>query len=448
MEKQKVTPLIPVVKGSDLYKINIPEEVEAKIRHFCRNIWEVEWSGVLFYTVTGTFEDGDLEINCKDIYLMDIGTAGSTTFDMTPEVVGYMADNIELLEEGVYQGLIHSHNNMTAYFSGTDNAAIAQEANDMPHFVSLVVNNRGQYVACLTRKGEVVTNIISKLTYPTWGGEYIEETKTKESVSETIIQYDLEINFPYKHLDDTHLRIAEVKQNKEEQAKKEREEAAKIVAAGYKRNSNYQNQYGMYNNTASSYIKNANVTKTQPINPTSGGKKLQVPKNLKLPFEVTSKDRIKKNSTIPINKDKPFINSKDIQYANQGWTQDIEEEVFDLNYELLKPSEELLNTLEAQVLTGNVLEANPNFQGDKWVLGMNKIYTQRFVNTSIFRTFAIGLLEFLIPEAYDEDLDAYFQGDEMFMEAVIAYHLRERLTKLPANQWLDEYITQLDNFII
>ena len=103
--------VIPLTKKSGSYKIIIPEKVERLIKFLCEKIWNTEWSGVLFYTPTGNFEDGSLEIHCVDVFPMDIGTTTYTEFDMSPDVISYMTNNPELLD--CKMGLIHSHNNMS-----------------------------------------------------------------------------------------------------------------------------------------------------------------------------------------------------------------------------------------------------------------------------------------------------------------------------------------------
>jgi hypothetical protein len=103
MEENKKTP--ELIKKPLSFKLLIPKEVESKIRFTCKQIWEVEWSGVLFYTYEGNFEDNDLVLKCVDFYIMDIGNSGYTEFDMSPEVIAYMAENRELLDCQV--GLIH-----------------------------------------------------------------------------------------------------------------------------------------------------------------------------------------------------------------------------------------------------------------------------------------------------------------------------------------------------
>lgn len=111
METTNTKEKIALVKKSTTYKIVIPAKVERLIRFLCERVWDTEWSGVLFYNPVGNFEDGSLEIHCVDILPMDIGTTTYTEFDMSPDVISYMAQNPELLD--CKMGLIHSHNNMS-----------------------------------------------------------------------------------------------------------------------------------------------------------------------------------------------------------------------------------------------------------------------------------------------------------------------------------------------
>lgn len=87
------------MKGqSTSYKMFIPLEVERKIRYLLRKFPSTEWSGVLFTTHTGSFEDNNLEIKCHDIYPMDLGNATFTSFSMSEDVAAYMAEHIELFD--------------------------------------------------------------------------------------------------------------------------------------------------------------------------------------------------------------------------------------------------------------------------------------------------------------------------------------------------------------
>lgn len=187
MEDVKQKKVIPLVQksGTFNYKIIIPKEVEQKIRYACDKIHNVEWSGTLFFTVNGNFEDNNLEILCKDIYIMDIGNSTYTEFDMNPGVVSYMCENSELLD--CQLGLIHSHNNMPTFFSGTDTATLREEGTDRNNFVSLIVNNAGTYTAAITRK--VKTKCLKEeYSYEFFGSGTYKNTNEVGSKSE-IIEY-------------------------------------------------------------------------------------------------------------------------------------------------------------------------------------------------------------------------------------------------------------------
>lgn len=110
MEEIKKQELPQLVHQSSTYKLIVPEKVEEKIRYLIRKYPQTEWSGVLFYSHTGTFEDNDLVITCEDIFPMDLGSAGWTEFKMNEDVAAYMAQNIELFDYDM--GLCHSHHSM------------------------------------------------------------------------------------------------------------------------------------------------------------------------------------------------------------------------------------------------------------------------------------------------------------------------------------------------
>lgn len=105
MKEDKMKELPPLVKGTTTYKITVPKAVEEKIRYLCRKFPDLEWSGVLFISHEGKFEDGSLHIICQDIYPMDLGSSVFTDFKMDESVAGYIADNMELF--GCDMALVH-----------------------------------------------------------------------------------------------------------------------------------------------------------------------------------------------------------------------------------------------------------------------------------------------------------------------------------------------------
>lgn len=226
---------LKLIKRTQQYDILIPKKVEDKIRHLCSMVHDVEWSGVLFYKKEGTFENNDLKVTCVDILPMDIGTSGYTEFKDSPDVVAYECEHDELLEPDVYEGLIHSHNHMSTFFSGTDTGTLNEEGTDRNHFVSLIVNNAGSYTAAVTRriKQDIVAKAhivyTTKSHYGTWDDVDIpmgETTSEKDKEEERTIQYiewfDLRIHkessdYDFNEVDD---RLSEIRKNKAAESRK------------------------------------------------------------------------------------------------------------------------------------------------------------------------------------------------------------------------------------
>lgn len=224
MKQQETSKTLPqLIKGSATYKLIVPENVEEKIRYLLRKFPSTEWSGVLFVTHKGTFENNDLVITCKDIYPMDLGTAGWTEFKMNEDVAAYMAENIELFDCNI--ALIHSHHSMGAFFSSQDDKMLQQEGNDTNCFVSLVVDTKGQYVARITRKIQTKSEISIKRLGTSYeffgdGSKTVKQEEaepiTKVIDKEVIEYFDLDIERhevpnTLSYLDD---RFEEITQNK------------------------------------------------------------------------------------------------------------------------------------------------------------------------------------------------------------------------------------------
>lgn len=184
---------IQMTENSTTYKMIIPKKVEEKIIYICRKVWKDEWSGVLFFTSEGSFEDRSLIIKCEDICVMDTGSSAYTEFDMSPDVCSYVANNPELLD--CHMGLIHSHNNMDTFFSGTDIRTLKEEGLDRNHFVSLIVNNRGNYTAAITRR-LVNKCVVESFCYPSFGNTQIKEVRNFEGTNTEELEYyylDIEV---------------------------------------------------------------------------------------------------------------------------------------------------------------------------------------------------------------------------------------------------------------
>lgn len=412
-EKKEVKPVLELVHRQDIFKIVIPAEVEKKIRFLCKNIWDVEWSGVLFYKVEGAFEDKSLTIRCVDLFQMDIGTSAYTEFNVSPDMATYMVDHPELLEEGIYQGLIHSHNNMATFFSGTDTATLSAEGNDMAHFVSLIVNNAGKYTAGVTRKYKCVQTVSEKYTYPTWNGEVREGVETFDIEEEKLEWFNLDIVFEDATDDfETEMmeRLKEIKESKK-----------KVVVPMYK-GRNYYSQYDNY------------------------GKSIAPTKEV--------------GSTFPVDKDKYYgeegrgwYKAKEVKEipAKQGELpfEQPEEENLDIPYGVVTVDEDIVQSIVRQLVTSSIIISNESaVDVKKWANSMESLYRRRFGSVKEFEYFASNYVDYLINYTYDEDVMAVINNDDSTMAALLAHDVREELEKLPKNPWLSVYIKLMDDYII
>lgn len=179
-----------ITKGSASFKLIVPLKMEKKIRRLLNRIYNIEWSGILFYKFTGTFMAGDFTVICEDVLPLNIGNSVYTEFDFSPEVLSYMVQN-DLMD--CKTGLIHSHHNMPTFFSGTDTATLASEGSDMNNFVSLIVNNDGTYSAAVTHKEHQVINRSIKLTSPFYDIDTIEKEFTDKVVEDKLFYNMLEV---------------------------------------------------------------------------------------------------------------------------------------------------------------------------------------------------------------------------------------------------------------
>ena len=124
----------------------IEKDFDYKVRTICGCLYKNEWSGILFYVL-----DEDYNIIPKDIHVMSYDTSALTSFE-------YDAESMELIidaqEKGLMAGLIHSHNTMGAFMSGTDETELIKNSQSYENYVSIIINNFGEYVCKRTHKAE------------------------------------------------------------------------------------------------------------------------------------------------------------------------------------------------------------------------------------------------------------------------------------------------------
>ena len=402
-EVKQPTKVISLVQksGTYNYKLIIPAEVERKIRFACQKVWSTEWSGTLFFTHEGSFENNDLVIRCVDIYIMDIGTQAYTEFDMNPDVIAYMCENSELLD--CQMGLIHSHNNMSTFFSGTDTATLKEEGRDRNNFVSLIVNNAGTYTAAITRRVKS-KQVKESMSYEFFGDGEKLDTKEYVSSADEIEWFYLKIekegeNYSFP---DMAARLEEIKQVKAERAEKAKKAQTSVYQGGYK-----------------PVIADSYGTKAGPAN-------------------LVKKEADKKD----LNRRTLFDDVDDLPF----------EEEYDMPYDQVSFDKVTLKSLVLQLVTGSIIISNDSkIDITKWAKSMSTLYEKRFgkgkEGMSNFKMWAESYVEYLTWYVTDEKLEA-LGFDETEICAICAHDMIEELTKLPENDYIEGYIDALQKYLI
>lgn len=402
-EVKQPTEVISLVQksGTYNYKLIIPAEVERKIRFACQEVWSTEWSGTLFFTHEGSFENNDLVIRCVDIYIMDIGTQAYTEFDMNPDVIAYMCENPELLD--CQMGLIHSHNNMSTFFSGTDTATLKEEGRDRNNFVSLIVNNAGTYTAAITRRVKS-KQVKESVSYEFFGDGEKHDTKEYVSSADEIEWFYLKIekegeNYSFP---DMAARLEEIKQAKAERAEKAKKAQTPVYQGGYK-----------------PVIANSYGTKAGPAN-------------------LVKKEADKKD----LNQRTLFDDVDDLPF----------EEGYEVPYGQVTFDKTTLKSLVLQLITGSIIISNDSkIDITKWAKSMPALYEKRFgkgkVDMDNFKIWAETYTEYLTWYITDEKLEE-LGFDETEICAICAHDMIEELTKLPENDYIKGYIDALQKYLV
>ena len=229
-------------------KLIITEDVKKKIDQMHDRIGNTEWCGFIFYEkVEGSISQPKTYVaKTTDVYMMDIGSHSYTESDNHTDDVVSMVDRIPAYMENRY-GLIHTHHNMSAFFSGTDIQELHDNVHLYSYYLSLIVNFDGKWCAKIAKLIDVESS-----SY-TITEEDEDDVVVNIPSKKVMITFDLDIEFeqPEAYDDVVELRIAEIQERK----KKEEEEKKK------KQKSLFNNPYqtNMFKSTDNYYHSSLNA---------------------------------------------------------------------------------------------------------------------------------------------------------------------------------------------
>ena len=126
-------------------KLIIPKKIHNKYTYLLDRFKDLEWSGPAWYKVK-TDEDGfPTEWRIVHFHPLDLGSHASTEWE-AKDLAKILKETYATMPslKKAYMGLIHSHNTMGAFLSGTDTSTIQDMAPDEGFYGSLVVASAGK----------------------------------------------------------------------------------------------------------------------------------------------------------------------------------------------------------------------------------------------------------------------------------------------------------------
>ena len=280
---------------------------------------------------------------------------------------------------------------MPTFMSGTDLNTLQEEGSDMNNFLSLIVNNAGQYTAAITRKVKHIPHVTETLEYEFFGEGTINlGTDEYDAVESYEIEYfflDIEkptVNIGYTDLFD---RINEISNSKV------------INIASKKENTN--NNFNLKSNL---------IIPSTVQEPILEGK---------LPFEGLSKQK-----------------------------SEVDKEDF-IDYDNVKFNNNQLNSITKQLLIGSPIFTPKDL--NEWVQKMPTVFSKRFgegqKGLENYKAFIGYFVEFLLSEAFDEDLaeEGYMEDYQM---PICAYGVLQKLHTFKTNSFIEVIKDELERFII
>jgi len=129
-------------------KLVIPKNVHNKYHYFLTKFKELEWSGPAWYEIKTDKDGFPTEWKILHFHPLNLGGHAATEWEAKDlaKILGETYRKFPKLKKA-FIGLIHSHNTMGAFLSGTDTNTLEEMAPDKNFYGSLVVASSGKELA-------------------------------------------------------------------------------------------------------------------------------------------------------------------------------------------------------------------------------------------------------------------------------------------------------------
>ena len=170
-------------------KLIIPKKIHNKYTYLLNRFKDLEWSGPAWYKVKTDKDGFPTEWRIVHFHPLDLGSHAATEWE-AKDLAKILKETYALMPslKKAYMGLIHSHNTMGAFLSGTDTSTIQEMAPDEGFYGSLVVASAGKALHA-------------------FGFGYKDQYKCAHSIE--VDEKDIEINIPGLKPEDEWVAIAD-----------------------------------------------------------------------------------------------------------------------------------------------------------------------------------------------------------------------------------------------
>ena len=230
----------------------ISEDLRKDIDYLHLKCPGLEWSGILLYNIQeGSISTPEnLLIKAERLFLMDIGTSGSTEYDYDESLLDMWEQIPD--SENMKMGHIHTHHSMGIYFSETDMDELHDNAPNYNYYLSLIVG----YKPGETYKAKIAIDSKKEGGRMSYSNAKGKNRWIKLPEEDVLLTIDCEVLHQESDCHDINL----FNRHKEILKSKEKKKSAIISSVGLNKGIHYDRFFG-YNSSSSNDITNYSIGK-------------------------------------------------------------------------------------------------------------------------------------------------------------------------------------------